>query len=313
MWISWNSALNLIHISFICLHGITWLALLHVRNLSGRSWKHGLLQLQSHPFCSQELQSSPANTVLNFPLLPPRIQSCNTYKIYYSSVTGVIYVPFIVGTRAATKLDFCGNPVLLVLGDRLLHSACFSQPSPFIQAASAVFPQLLSGLQNSIPDHALLPITSLQIPLPFLQGSQLNANNELHGKIVLHYSWMLCQVSRFVCGCLHILPVPTQRPFSLFLDREIQRWLSALIAVGFWLGEGDSSLLQQNWNCLRGTGALMVKKSPASLTVLRRSKSLVTFGASFAAWNAAIASWKCQIRETASTALPEIKECKNGD
>jgi len=84
--------------------------------------------------------------------------------IYYSFITDVIYIPFIVGMRAAMNLDFCGDPVLLVLGDGLLHDASFSQPSPFIQAASAVFSRLLSGLQNSIPDHALLPLTSLQIP-----------------------------------------------------------------------------------------------------------------------------------------------------
>ena len=66
--------------------------------------------------------------------------------------------------RAATKLDFCGNPVSFVLEDRLLHGASFSQPSPFIQAASAAFPRWLSEPQSSIRDHALLPITSLQIP-----------------------------------------------------------------------------------------------------------------------------------------------------
>lgn len=84
--------------------------------------------------------------------------------IYCSFITDVIYIRFIVGMRAAMKLDFRGDPVLFVLGGRLLHGASFFQPSPFIQAASAVFPWLLSGLQNSIPDHALLPITSLQIP-----------------------------------------------------------------------------------------------------------------------------------------------------
>lgn len=62
------------------------------------------------------------------------------------------------------KLDFCVNPILFVLGDRLLHGASFSQPFSFIQAASAVFPRLLSGLWNSIPDRALLPTTSPQVP-----------------------------------------------------------------------------------------------------------------------------------------------------
>lgn len=137
--------------------------------------------------------------------------------------------------------------------NRFLWLSNLACTSPFTQAASAAFTQLLSRLQNSIPDHALLPITSILIPWPFLQCSQLNANNELPGKAVVCYSWMLCQVSKFVRGCLRLLPVPTQQAFSFprLWNTEVAK---CTCHSGGWLGKGDGSLLQQNWDCLRVTG-----------------------------------------------------------
>lgn len=167
-------------------------------------------------------------------------------------ITDVIYILFIVAVRVGMKIDFCGEPVLLVLVDRLLHGASFFQPSSFTQAASAVFTQLLSRLQNSIPDHAVLPITSIQIPWPFLQCSQLNTNNELPGKALVCYSWVLCQVSKFVRGCLCLLPVPTQQAFSFPRLRNTE--VAKCTCHSGALIRGDGSLVQQNWDCLRVTG-----------------------------------------------------------
>lgn len=144
-----------------------------------------------------------------------------------------------------------------------------SLSSPFNQTAFAAFPQLLSGLQKSI----LLPVTSPRIPSPFLQHSQLNADNELRRKIVVPDSRVLCQVSKSVHGCLRILPVPTQQTVVRFFPRlGSTEVVTCTHCCGVLIRAGRKQFATAKLKLFKRNRSLFGKKEPpASCSVLGRS------------------------------------------